>query len=344
MDFREIIEQNVLLHSLARKWARFAFHFTDVKNAANILASGQLYSRTGASELHVMSNDNASRQVIDMTGSAITSKARFYFRPLTPTQYYNEGYKHPALRYHSDKYANVPVPVFLVFDLEKLLSLPGVEFSEKSLAGHGDKLFSGVEAFEKLNFERIYGYGPMQDSKADTKYRHAEILHPSPFGIDSCLRYILCRNMLERTTLLNMLRHKNYSALEAYQNMVVCPKNEGIFNYNGLYLQSCSIHENVAEIAFSYTGEAAKFTAAMKQKCSVEHLSPISAGITVQWFSGVSLVHVASASFEVNYEDPQGKTFSLPSIAADRVSISVFFDGHQMCLVDQPLHSAAPLF
>ncbi len=343
MDFRDVIERNAQLNIPVRWWTRYAFHYTDIRNAVSILASGQLYSRTEANERHVMSNDNASRQVIDMTGSATTSLVRFYFRPLTPTQYYNEGYKHPALRYHGDQCANVPVPVFLVFDLEKLLSLPGVEFSEKSLAGHGDRLLAGAEAFDKLNFERIYGNGRMQDSATDTKYRQAEIVHPSPFNIASCLKYILCRNMLERTTLLNMLMRKNPQIFAQYQNIVKCPKRE-VFQQNGLYLQSCSIHENVAEIAFSYTGEAAKFTATMKQKYNVAQLPPIPARICVQWFSGDSLVHVASAAFEVDFEDPQDKTFTLPSIAADRVSISVFFESNQMCLVEHPIHNIAPTF
>lgn len=51
---------------------------------------------------------------------------------------------------------NVPVPVFLLFDLDKLLSLPGVQFSETSQAGYGSKLCSGVEEFSKLNFDYIY--------------------------------------------------------------------------------------------------------------------------------------------------------------------------------------------
>lgn len=341
MEFRDVIESNAQLNIPVHWWTRYAFHYTDIDNAVSILASGQLYSRTEATELHVMSNDNASRQVIDMTGSDITSKARFYFRPLTPTQYHNEGYKHPALRYHGDLYANVPVPVFLVFDLEKLLSLPGVEFSGKSLAGRGAPRYSGVEAFAKLNFARIYDNGPL--TPEDAKYRHAEIVHPSPFGIDSCLKYILCRNMLERTTLLNLLKRRKPQAFAQYQDIVKCPKKE-VFQQNGLYLQSCSIHENVAEIAFSYTGEAAKYTAAMMHKYNVAQLSPIPARICVQWFSGDSLVHVASASFEVGFEDPQDKTFTLPPIAADRVSISVLFDGHLMCLVDQPLHNVTPPF
>lgn len=343
MEFRDVIERNAQLNIPVHWWTRYAFHYTNIDNAMSILASRQLLSRDDAKMRNVMRNDNASEQVIGATGSDIISKARFYFRPLTPTQYHNEGYKHPALRYNKGECANMPVPIFLVFDLEKLLTLPGVEFSEKSLAGHGDRLFSGAEAFEKLNFERIYSNGPMQEPKADTKYRQAEILHPSPLNINSCLKYILCRNMLERTTLLNMLKRSGWQTFAQYQDLVKCPKRE-VFLQNGLYLQSCAIHENMVEIAFSYTGEAAKFTAAMMHKYNVAQLSPIPARICVQWFSGDSLVHVASASFEVDFEDPQNKTFSLPPIAADRVSISVYFDDHQMCLVDQPIHNDAPLF
>ena len=156
MTYKDIIRDNCENHSSVSWWPRFAFHYTDVTNAVSILDSGYLYSRADASHLKVMRNDNASRQVIDMTNSGVVSKVRFYFRPLTPTQYYNEGYKHPALRYDRDENANVPVPIFLLFDLEKLLSLPGVQFSETSQAGHGSNVYSGVDAFSRLNFDYIY--------------------------------------------------------------------------------------------------------------------------------------------------------------------------------------------
>ena len=156
MEYIDIIRDNSENHSPVAWWPKFAFHYTDVTNAVSILSSGFLYSRADAANMRVMKNDNASRQVIDMTNSDVVSKVRFYFRPLTPTQYYNEGYKHPALRYDGDENANVPVPIFLLFDLEKLLALPGVEFSETSQAGHGARVYSGVEAFSRLNFDYIY--------------------------------------------------------------------------------------------------------------------------------------------------------------------------------------------
>ena len=143
MGFLEVIQDNCKNHCKVSWWPRFAFHYTDVTNAVSILSEGTLFSRTDAQRFHIMQNDNASRQVIDMTNSNVVSMVRFYFRPLTPTQYYNEGYKHPALRYDGDENANTPVPIFFLFDLASILSLPEVQFSETSQAGYGATVFSG---------------------------------------------------------------------------------------------------------------------------------------------------------------------------------------------------------
>lgn len=88
MEYIDIIRDNSENRSPVSWWPKFAFHYTDVTNAVSILSSGFLYSRADATHLRVMKNDNASRQVIDMTDSDVVSKVRFYFRPLTPTQYH----------------------------------------------------------------------------------------------------------------------------------------------------------------------------------------------------------------------------------------------------------------
>ena len=103
MSYLEVIQNNCEKHSPVSWWPRFAYHYTDITNVASILKSGYLYSRSNAKELGIMSNDNASRQVIDMTQTEAISCVRFYFRPLTPTQYYNEGYKHRLTRAHREK-------------------------------------------------------------------------------------------------------------------------------------------------------------------------------------------------------------------------------------------------
>lgn len=177
MSYRNIIADNCKNHSVVSWWPRFAYHYTDITNAVNILSSGFIYSRLNAQQSGVMKNDNASRQVIDVTNFDTVSSVRFYFRPMTPTQYYNEGYKHYQLRYDNDTNANTPVPVFFLFDLEKILSKNGVKFSERGQAGNGSELFEGEEAFSKLNFDNIYSVGG-QNIEEVKSYRHAEINYP----------------------------------------------------------------------------------------------------------------------------------------------------------------------
>ncbi|MGN1398572.1 MAG: DarT ssDNA thymidine ADP-ribosyltransferase family protein, partial [Erysipelotrichaceae bacterium] len=139
MTYRDIIENNKKISAVSW-WVNFAFHYTDVSNAVNILKTGKLFSRMKAENSNLMVNDNASRQVIDMTVSGVQSYVRFYFRPLTPTQYYNEGYKHPQLRFHGEDNANIPVPIFFAFNLEKLLNDGNTQFSNLSQAGYGSVL------------------------------------------------------------------------------------------------------------------------------------------------------------------------------------------------------------
>ena len=235
--YKEIINKNRLENCSVSWWPLFAFHYTDVTNAANILSSGYLYCRTNATKSQIMKNDNASRQVINITNPAVKSFVRLYFRPLTPTQYYNEGFKHPLLRYNGDSEANVPVPIFLLFDLEKILSISNISFSEFSQANSGSELLKGVESFKNLNFAYIYS-NDMNDIEKTKKYRHAEILCPKELEIEPYIKNILCRTNLERLTLLNMIRDKSNIAFIKYRDKIKV-FNENIFEYNGLYLTEC---------------------------------------------------------------------------------------------------------
>ena len=211
MTFQEIIDYNAKTYCVERSWwPRFAYHFTDITNIVKILDCGFLYSRKSSQKNNLMQNDNASRQVIDMTSPDVLNYVRFYFRPLTPTQYNNEGYKHPALRFDHSINANVPVPVFLLFDLQTILQDNNTRFSEKSQAGYSAaRLLSGPDDFSKLNFAKIYEVGRMDNRDEDVKYRQAEILYPESYPIKNSLKYIVCRNEVERRTLLKLLKARS---------------------------------------------------------------------------------------------------------------------------------------
>ncbi|AKP65352.1 hypothetical protein FC99_GL001804 [Levilactobacillus koreensis JCM 16448] len=199
-----------------RYWPRFAFHFTDILNAVSILNSGFLVSRDYASSHHIMINDNASGSVISGTKDVVEQMVRFYFRPRTPTQFYNEGFQTSYSRAQRKLVANCPVPVFFLFSLPELLSLPNARFSDRTLARSEDvKLMSSPEAFSELPFQYIYhdtsmrGLSPEQKRDV-TGHKHAEIVVPEKVDL-SLLRQILVRSVAEKTTLLELLHESgNY--------------------------------------------------------------------------------------------------------------------------------------
>ena len=55
-----------------------------------------------------MQTENASPSVISVSQNKIKEYARLYFRPRTPTQYHNEGYKPKHIR-NKDVNANCPL-------------------------------------------------------------------------------------------------------------------------------------------------------------------------------------------------------------------------------------------
>jgi hypothetical protein len=287
-----------------------------------------------------MKNDNASRQVIDMTNSNVISKVRFYFRPLTPTQYYNEGYKHPLLRYDQDENANVPVPVFLLFDLDKLLSLPGVEFSEKSQAGYGTRTYSGVDAFSKLNFDYIYD-NTFENFDTTKQYRHAEIVHQNSLAIESCISNILCRNNLERTTLLNLLKEENPLAFAKYKNIIKVYKRD-TFENNGLFISDCSYHSNKVSITFSDTYNGKRYIERMMGKSNLTDLKPVKVTVWLKWFNKKTVYKKESIEVSIDIRKPGILTISGLSKTpqAKDIGIEIYIDDKLMSYVIHPLDSS----
>ncbi len=337
MGYREIIQNNCEHHSAISWWPRLAYHYTDVKNAVSILKAGMLYSRAKAEHLGVMKNDNASRQVIDMTKTEAISSVRFYFRPLTPTQYYNEGFKHPQLRYDKDNNANTPIPVFFTFDLEKLLSMPGVKFSEQKQAGYGSELWSGEEAFSNMNFDYIYSMGS-ENFLEKKPYRHAEILHPNSFPIDSCLHSILCRNSIEQFTLLNLLRNTSEYAYRKYRQKIKV-FNNGIFEENSLFITDCQYHRGVISLSFSEPKKRKYYTDSMKRKNEVEHLKDITLRLSLDWYNHRNTVYHRDISAPLNYETAASMTFTgVPKYpGAKMLSIKVYIENDLMCFMEYSL-------
>lgn len=339
MTYEQVIKKNQELSRIISWWPKYAYHFTNISNAVSILTSGILYSREKVKKLGLMKNENASRQVIEMTNLKAKENVRFYFRPLNPTQYYNEGYKHELLRYERDgTCANIPVPVFFLFDLATLLEMEGVQFSEQSQAGHGSPLLSGINDFENLNFQKIYSYGPMTTDD-EKKYRHAEILYAGDFRIDSCLKAIVCRNDIEKRTLLNLLKSWETSVYHKYKGKIYSNIND-IFYKNGLFVENVTFFDDKITFRFSDTIEKRRY-----EKGKV--VPPIDANAEFAWLGKKSkLVYSGEACFKVKYENPGRVSFvKLPRIeSADTLRVKLYFEGSLMCFIEQSLKQSEVIF
>ncbi len=340
MEYKQIIDNNAEQYCKGRSWwASNAFHFTDIKNVVKILDCGYLYSRINSQKNNLMQNDNASRQVIDMTSSNVLNYVRFYFRPLTPTQYYNEGYKHPSLRYENDINANVPVPVFLIFDLQTLLQDEKTIFSEKSQAGYNTSdLRSGISEFSKLNFAKIYEIGRMNNPPEDTKYRQAEILYPEKYPIELSLKYVVCRNEVERRTLLKLLKTKSNKLYATYKEKVRIIKKD-LFENNGLFVNSIAYYKGHMEITFNENYERHSFCRNQKRKNEEENLQPISCTVNLKWLkANDALIYEMADSGLLDYETIKSISCALMEFnGARKIEITLSFDNNLMCSVDVAL-------
>ena len=331
MTYKQIIEGNCAACS-PHWWPRYAYHFSDVTNIVHILSSGTLFSRVQATQRGVMENDNASRQVIDMTDIRTTSFVRFYFRPLTPTQYYNEGFKHARLRYDGDPNANVPVPVFLVFDLETLLQTPNVRFSPQGQAGNRSCELQGEDAFAGLPFDKIYGNGWCEDEAR--RFRHAELSCPDLYAIDESLRMILCRNECEQTTLLNLLYDEDRAAYFKYRSFIRIAHRD-VFQRNGLFVEHVNFSGNTLAFEFARTFEKKKYEDRYKRGV----LEPVRASYQLQWLNAEdSVLYSTATDRPLDYEQPQQVLLRLPSITdAAFLKATLLLDGKIVCVTRHTL-------
>lgn len=202
-------------------WPLYLYHFTDVHNAVSIIEKEYILGRKEATDKNLMNSDNASLRVIEVTNDEVARYARLYMRPRTPTQYHNEGYKPPHIR-NSDLNACCPVPIFFLLDAEKTLSMEGVKFVEKGLAGRSYEttaIREGVEDYAKLNFEKIFHDGSFPPGSDITQYRHTEVIRKDGIPISDIIKGIACRSIAEKQTLLYLLKKASIERYIKYKDI-----------------------------------------------------------------------------------------------------------------------------
>lgn len=327
MTYDEIINKNKdMLPSEYKWWATHAFHFTALENAISILKSGVLYSRIKAEQNSLMHSENASRAVISTTDFEVLSYVRFYFRPLTPTQYYNEGFKHSQLRLDSQG-SNISIPIFFVFKLNFLLSDNKTVFSGKSKAGHNDEVLAGANEFANLNFEQIYANGYMTDPEEEKKYRQAEILYPDAYKIDDSLEVILCRSEVERNTLLKKLKEEDSKTYEKYKSLIKIGKRN-VFQNNGFFVKSVSYCDGRLDISFNDSINKIRYTDRQMRRNEVTELLPLQAEYIFEWKDSrgkqITMKHI-SQKLSYSIKEVFAKLMTISS--AKIMSVEMYIDG-----------------
>ncbi|WIV12104.1 DarT ssDNA thymidine ADP-ribosyltransferase family protein [Proteiniborus sp. MB09-C3] len=244
--YNEIInEQRERLNKNINWWPLYLYHFTDVHNAVSIIDREYILGRKQANEEKLMITDNASSQVIEITNEEVSKYARLYMRPKTPTQYHNEGYKPPHIR-ETNLNANCPVPVFFLLDAEKTLSMDGVKFIEKGLAGrayNNENLLDGAENFAYLNFQKIFHDGPFSQGSDIKQYRHTEVVRENGIPISDIIRGIACRSIAEKQTLLYLLKKTSIKKYNKYKNIIMYKPETDLFFNNGIFIKNVKYEE-----------------------------------------------------------------------------------------------------
>lgn len=184
-------------------WPACLFHCTDISNVVSILRQGEIVSRNRITSTGQLPTDIASPDVIAGTDPEWQNYVRLYFRPRTPTQYNNEGFRPVGRRVLN---SHCPVPVYLIFDALAILSRSDCCFSDGNLGSTHANVSGDVSFLKQIPFSLVYHVASFGPSKRDqiVHHRNAEVLVPLRMGLDS-LRYIGCRSDAEYATLLHLL-------------------------------------------------------------------------------------------------------------------------------------------
>ncbi|CAF2925481.1 unnamed protein product [Rotaria sp. Silwood2] len=134
----------------------YVYHYTHLENVVSILRDNAIKCRNNLSSNDF--KDSAAKNIIQTTRYEIKDYARFYFRPLTPTQYYNENLGLPNL---SNRYGNqpmCPVPIIFRIDLAAILSIEDIQWkvSLGNMASSQTEFDNSLNVVRKFDFQGVF--------------------------------------------------------------------------------------------------------------------------------------------------------------------------------------------
>ena len=225
-------------------WTNFLFRSDHVENAAAILNRGELLSRSTAEKEQLIIKDSGSPEHISQLDKTQRNLVRLYFRPRTPTNYANEGFRPSEFVEYG---AHMPIPVYLLFT-SRLLSQQGVQFSKGRLTPQSE-IGHTVDFLRQMNFAHIYHDGSFGVSERSSilNARHSEVLVQDKLNLDP-LKHIVCRSSPERETLLSLLNPEARRKWVKYIHI-----DEGhrrLFEKRGIFVKNVHLESNKSIFTF----------------------------------------------------------------------------------------------
>ncbi|CAF1605563.1 unnamed protein product [Didymodactylos carnosus] len=186
----------------------YVYHYTHLENAVSILNEGKLKSRNSAEGQF---KNSAALNVIKSTDPSVKNYARFYFRPITPTQFCNEnlGKNGSIERFGNDLMC--PVPIFFKISLKDLANIPDLQWkiSTGNMASYRSKSDNTLDIVKLFDFNGVY-----ESPSDEYRYQHSsqqEYLIESELNL--YLVYndlsIICQNDLAMNSVKQLLNDNN---------------------------------------------------------------------------------------------------------------------------------------
>jgi hypothetical protein len=167
-------------------WTYFLFHTVSLTDAVRILTDGKISS---------------PRTLNPKAKSQWDRFVRFHFRPRHSEFFTSEGFipKGQITTKH------LPIPIYLLFDMEALLLQPEARFSDGD-PSNGSPTFATPNAFSELPFEMIYHDSWVRSHERDeiVRHREAQVLLPNTVTLEG-LQLIWVRSEAEYETLHTLL-------------------------------------------------------------------------------------------------------------------------------------------
>lgn len=273
---QSLIEQHWLTDS-QKFWPRFLFHFSDITNAVKILKDGRLFSRALLQKKEGLKKDIASSEIIERTNPKWKEFVRLYFRPRSPMLYCIEGVRPPeSFEYN----AHCPVPIYFVFDAEKILSLQSTCFSNGNLSYEDVQTGDTVDFYLSLPFNIIYHDASLSHLAKDERkpykfHRHAEVIIPESLEL-TYLKFVVCRSRAEFETLINLLPTE---ASNKWRNKIGIAKRDWFFYCLWLFVENVFLDDSFINFNFSLP---AQIQHTYHARCDIEDFAT---GIRHTWQS-----------------------------------------------------------